>query len=133
MVGIHLSGREGMNWNPVFCGVWVRTKVRYLVHEVSSLPTHLPSSIPIPPTLPPPFSPREKISRMTQPLFLFGKQTGGEMPAGADKELKRANKVMILGQKKKKVIWNKLVREVSNSVQDHIYDTDVFTLQSLWK
>lgn len=53
------------------------------------------------------------------------------MPASADKELKRANKMKILGQKI--VIWYKLAREVSSSVQAHIYNANIFTLQSVWK
>ena len=55
----------------------------------------------------------------------------GIKPASADKKLKRATRVKILGRKL--VNWDKLVREVPNSVQAHTHNADTFTLQSVWK
>lgn len=104
MASIHSSGCDSLNWNLVFCvcacGVWVRTEVTYLIHEVGSLSTHLLNRIPSHP-IPTPTILIQRECLINDQTFVSLWQIDWRRgkPASADKELKRAKNVMNLGQK----------------------------------
>ena len=100
MASIHVSVCDDLNWNPAFYGVYVRTKsgIRYmrLIHHPLP-PHHLTSS-------PSCYNLTQRECPMNDQTFVSLWQTAqsggwGIKPASADKKLKRATKVKILGRK----------------------------------
>lgn len=93
-----------LNWNPVFCGIWVQAKVRYLIQEVERL-VHHPH--------PPPSSLRGNISWMTQSFVSLWQI--------AQREKKKCLLVLIKNWRKptkifgQKIIWDK-VRKMSRLI-----------------